>query len=61
MPAKRYRIRRSPFRFYDVQPGDIGRVLEIRYQGSNIEAMLLHMEKTGEEHWLRRCDLEPEE
>lgn len=54
----RRRVRRSPFRFYDVRVGDTGTVIEVRYQGHDIEAWLMHIDRTGEEHWFRAHELE---
>lgn len=56
--GERRRVKHSNFRFYDVQTGDVGRVVEVRYRGTSVEAYCLRMERTGEEHWFRWWDLE---
>ena len=56
--GQRYRVKNSYYRFYDVKTGDFGRLKELRHQG---ESVCLLMERTGEEHWFRKYNLEPVE
>lgn len=53
------RVKHSSFRYYQVKVGDIGHLKEVRYQGSRQEAWCLVMERTKEEHWFLRWEVEP--
>lgn len=51
-------VKHSPFRFYDVRVGDAGAALEVRFRGRDLEAWLLRIDRTGEEHWFLAWELE---